>query len=80
MVCDQQSLEGGLNMPPVFFALAAAAGFFAAARAIASMMGAAPPDPIQPGETHAQATGSDSARDLGKLEWDATAGVYRPKA
>jgi hypothetical protein len=66
-------------MPPVFFALAAAAGFFAAARAIASMIGSAPPDPIQPGESHAQATASDSARDLGQLEWDATTGVYRPK-
>ncbi len=66
-------------MPPVFFALAAAAGFFAAARAIASMIGAAPPDPIQAGDSHAQATASDSARDLGKLEWDATTGVYRPK-
>ena len=53
-------------MPPVFFALAAAAGFFAAARAIASMMGAAPPDPIQPGETHAP---SSEARRAG------TAGV-----
>ncbi len=66
-------------MPPVFFALAAAAGFFAAARAIASMIGSAPPDPLQPGDRHAQTTASDSARDLGKLEWDATAGVYRPK-
>jgi hypothetical protein len=79
MVCDQRSLEGGLNMPPVFFALAAAAGFFAAARAIASMIGADPPDPIQAGDNHAQATASDAARDLGKLEWDAAAGVYRPK-
>jgi hypothetical protein len=66
-------------MPPVFFALAAAAGFFAAARAIASMIGSAPPDPLQTGESHARATASDSARDLGRLELDATTGVYRPK-
>jgi hypothetical protein len=67
-------------MPPVFFALAAAVGFFAAARAISSMIAGSPPDPMPHGEAHAQATASDSARDLGQLEWDANAGVYRPKS
>jgi hypothetical protein len=32
------------------------------------------------GDAAATATTSDCARDLGQLEWDATAGVYRPKA
>lgn len=67
-------------MPPVFFALAAAAGFFAAARAIAALIGSAPPDSMHAGETHAQATASETARDLGQLDWDPSTGVYRPKA
>jgi hypothetical protein len=65
-------------MPPVVFALAAAVGFYAASRLIAAMVGQAPPDQMQAGD--APTTASDCARDLGQLEWDATAGVYRPKA
>jgi hypothetical protein len=67
-------------MPPVFFALAAAAGFFAAARAIAALVGNSPPDQMSHGETRAQATASDTARDLGQLERDPSTGVYRPKS
>jgi hypothetical protein len=66
-------------MPPVVFALAAAVGFYAASRLIAAMIGQAPPDQMQAGDTAATATASDGARDLGQLEWDAAAGVYRPK-
>jgi hypothetical protein len=66
-------------MPPVVFALAAAVGFYAASRLIAAVVGQAPPDQMQ-GDAAATATTSDCARDLGQLEWDATAGVYRPKA
>jgi hypothetical protein len=65
-------------MPPVVFALAAAAGFFAAARIISSMIGEPPVDQMQAGEQPKQA--AETARDLGQLEFDATAGVYRPKA
>jgi hypothetical protein len=67
-------------MPPFVFALAAAAGFFAASRLIAAMIGQAPPDQMPAEASSGQATASDSARDLGQLEWDAAAGVYRPKA
>jgi hypothetical protein len=66
-------------MPPVFLAFAAAAGFFAAARLIASMIDSAPPDQMQARDQQAQATASEQARDLGRLEWDAQSGVYRPK-
>jgi len=67
-------------MPPVIFALAAAAGFFAAARLISAMIGEPAPEQMQAGETPTQATASDTARDLGKLEFDSQSGVYRPKA
>lgn len=71
-------------MPPVFLAFAAAAGFFAAARLIASMIDSAPPEQMQARDQKTQApakqaTASEQARDLGRLEWDAQAGVYRPK-
>ncbi len=65
-------------MPPVIFALAAAAGFFAAARLISSMISDPRPEQMQAGEHPKQA--AETARDLGQLEFDATAGVYRPKA
>lgn len=65
-------------MPPVIFALAAAAGFFAAARLISSMIGEPPAEQMQAGEQPKQA--AETARNLGQLEFDATAGVYRPKA
>lgn len=65
-------------MPPVFFALAAAAGFIAVARLISSMMGDTPPDQMQANAPPKQ-TAPETARDLGKLEWDANSGVYRPK-
>lgn len=66
-------------MPPVFFAFAAAAGFFAAARAIAALIGNTPPDQMAHGETRAETAASDTARNLGQLERDPTTGVYRPK-
>ena len=66
-------------MPPVFLAFAAAAGFFAAARLIAAMIDSAPPDQMQARDQQAQTTASEKARDLGRLEWDEQAGVYRPK-
>lgn len=67
-------------MPPFVFALAAAAGIFAASRLIAAVIGQASPDHMPSGEPSRHATASDSARDLGQLEWDPTAGVYRPKS
>lgn len=67
-------------MPPVFFALAAAAGFFAAARAISAMMGHSTPDEMTTTQHAKHAAASDSARNLGQLEWDASSGVYRPKS
>ncbi|MGE5266556.1 MAG: hypothetical protein ACM3L9_04235 [Deltaproteobacteria bacterium] len=66
-------------MPPFVFALAAAAGFYAASRLIAAMIGQAPPDQMPTGEPSEHAAASDRARDLGQLEWDDAAGVYRPK-
>ncbi|OYW57327.1 MAG: hypothetical protein B7Y80_12030 [Hyphomicrobium sp. 32-62-53] len=65
-------------MPPVIFALAAAAGFFAASRVIASMMGTATPDAMTAADPPAQ-TAAETARNLGHLEWDPASGVYRPK-
>jgi hypothetical protein len=68
------------RMPPVFLALAAAAGFFAAARVIASMIDSNVADRAPTGdETGPRATASELARDLGQLEWDAGTGVYRPR-
>jgi hypothetical protein len=66
-------------MPPVIFALAAAAGFFAAARLISAMIGEPPPEQMQAGDHPRHATAAESARDLGKLEFDSQSGVYRPK-
>lgn len=67
-------------MPPVLIALAAAAGFFAAARVIASVIDSHAADRARPGdETAPRAAASEVARDLGQLEWDDGAGVYRPR-
>lgn len=66
-------------MPPVFFALAAAAGFIAAARLLSAIMD--PPSTeakaAHDGQTQAA---PELARDLGQLEWDAANGVYRPRS
>jgi hypothetical protein len=67
-------------MPPVVLALAAAAGFVAAARIVAAIMGPPAPEQMQSAKPHNQTPAADIARDLGQLEWDAASGVYRPKA
>lgn len=66
-------------MPPVLFALAAAAGFFAAARLFAKAMdGHEGPRRQSDEQTGRPSAPSETARDLGQLEWDDSAGVYRP--
>jgi hypothetical protein len=67
-------------MPPVLFALAAAAGFFAAARLFAMAMDSHEDTWRQANEEpKGTASASDSARDLGRLEWDEASGVYKPR-
>jgi len=68
-------------MPQVLLALAAAAGFVAAARKIAALIDqhASGPHGRTAEETRVRTAASDRARDLGALEWDETSGVYRPR-
>jgi hypothetical protein len=66
-------------MPPVLLALAAAAWFIAAARVIALVMDGSGQEPRRAEDDRTtRAAPSDAARDLGRLEWDETTGVYKP--
>lgn len=66
-------------MPPVLLALAAAAGFFAVARVFSKALDAhADAQRRTESEGAVPPTARDPAKDLGRLEWDADAGVYRP--
>lgn len=68
-------------MPPVLLALAAAAGLFATAKVVAKILNVPPETPMDAGSGMGapDASASRVARDLGRLEWDEAAGVYRPR-
>jgi len=71
-------------MPPQLLAIAAIAaglytGYRVATRAIGAMREAREADRAASEKATATAAGEEP-RDLGRLEWDETARVYRPKA
>jgi hypothetical protein len=68
-------------MPPVIFAVVAAAGFFAAARMFAKAMEAqseAMRQQMRDMEQRAQ-TAAGTPKDLGALDWDEGTGTYVPR-
>lgn len=67
-------------MPPLVLLAAIGAGCYAAYRLGARWM-AGSETAKKPDAAHANKNGATAspARDLGDLEWDAQAGVYRPK-
>jgi hypothetical protein len=70
-------------MPQFLVLMLAGAGALAGARWAArklDKMAAQAQRMAQEAERQAEATRSASARDLGKLEYDATTGQYRPKS
>ena len=66
-------------MPPLVFLAIVGAGAYAGYRYFNRMVEHAHAEMDKARKAAAAHQGGRETRDLGELEWDATAGVYRPK-